>query len=216
MWRMLWLLLLVGSVPARAMSAPALEEAVASLAHRWDVIEYQTAKPEQEAAFTALAEQAHELAAAEPRHAEPLVWEAIALCSEAGAKGGFGALRLVKHARDLLLQAEHLDPNALDGSVYTTLGSLYYQVPGWPIGFGDKEKAADYLTKALALNPDGLDPNYFYGDFLLKQGDKHAAIPVLERALKAPPRPGREIADRGRREEVRQLLAHTRAELASR
>jgi Tfp pilus assembly protein PilF len=48
-------------------------------------------------------------------------------------------------------------------------GALYYQVPGWPIGFGDKDKANELLKKALALNPDGIDPNYFYGDFLLKE-----------------------------------------------
>jgi tetratricopeptide (TPR) repeat protein len=121
-----------------------------------------------------------------------------------------GALRLVKAARQLLLQAEALDPKALDGSVYTSLGSLYYQVPGWPIGFGDKKQAVIYLHKALELNPDGIDPNYFYGDFLVEQGDYRAAVPVLEKALKAPPRPGREIADRGRREEVRRTLQKAR------
>ena len=33
------------------------------------------------------------------------------------------------------------------------------------------------------------------------------ALPYLEKALQAPPRPGRQIADTGRREEVRALLA---------
>jgi len=210
MWSKLWLLLLVWLVAGRAMCAPPLDEAIASLAQRWDVIEYQTAKGEQAAAFAALAEQAHELSAAQPGHAEPLIWEAIVLCSEAGAERGLGALRMVKAARKLLLQAEALDPGALDGSIYTSLGSLYYQVPGWPIGFGDKQQAAVYLHKALELNPDGIDPNYFYGDFLVSQGDYRAAVPVLEKALKAPPRPGREIADRGRREEVRRALETAR------
>jgi len=210
MWRRLWLLLLVWSVPGRAMSAPPLDEAIASLAHRWDVIEYQTAKQDQAAAFATLAKQAHDLSAAQPGHAEPLIWEAIVLCSEAGAERGIGALGLVKTARKLLLKAEEIDPKALDGSVYSTLGSLYYQVPGWPIGFGDKEQAAVYLHKALEIDPDGIDANYFYGDFLVEQGDYRAAVPVLEKALRAPPRPGREVADRGRREEVRRVLQAAR------
>ena len=80
---------------------------------------------------------------------------------------------------------------ALDGSAYTSLGSLYYQVPGWPIGFGDDAKARELLQKALALNPEGIDPNYFMGDFLYRKGDYEAARQALARALKAPPRPDR-------------------------
>jgi hypothetical protein len=56
-----------------------------------------------------------------------------------------------------------IDPRALQGSAYTSLGSLYYQVPGWPIGFGDDKRAEAMLLKALEINPDGIDPNYFYG-----------------------------------------------------
>ena len=39
--------------------------------------------------------------------------------------------------RRALEQALAIDATALEGSAFTTLGSLYYQVPGWPIGFGD-------------------------------------------------------------------------------
>ncbi|WP_313065275.1 MULTISPECIES: hypothetical protein [Achromobacter] len=39
---------------------------------------------------------------------------------------------------------------------------------------------------------------------------KSEAVPYLEKALKAPPRPGREVADEGRREEVRTLLKAAR------
>ena len=41
------------------------------------------------------------------------------------------------------------------------------------------------------------------------------AVTYLERALQAPPRPGRQIADTGRREEVRALLAKIRPQLSS-
>jgi len=117
-----------------------------------------------------------------------------------------GALSLAKDAKGALEHALQIDPRALSGSAYTSLGSLYYQVPGWPIGFGDDAKARELLDQALALNPDGIDPNYFLGDFLYRQRDYTGARKALERALKAPPRPDRPLADAGRREEIKQLL----------
>ncbi len=121
-------------------------------------------------------------------------------------QGGLGALGLVKEAKAKLEIALKQDPKALDGSAYTSLGSLYYQVPGWPVGFGDDEKAEQLLKQALAINPTGIDPNFFYGDFLLDQGRKAEAKGYLEKALNAPPRPGRELADQGRRIEIRDRL----------
>lgn len=147
-----------------------------------------------------------------PGHAEPLVWKAIALSTEAGAKGGLDGLALARSARATLEQAEKVNPNALgDGSLYTSLGSLYYQVPGFPLGFGDKAKAAAYLRKALAANPNGIDPNFFMGDLLYRQGDREGAERALAKALSAPPRPGRDVADQGRKAEAAALLAKVRA-----
>jgi Tfp pilus assembly protein PilF len=84
-------------------------------------------------------------------------------------------------------------------------------VPGWPIGFGDKDKARAMLQKALTLNPDGMDPNFFYGDFLMRQKDYKGATVALEKARKAPPRPERPLADEGRRKEIDVLLAQVRS-----
>jgi hypothetical protein len=49
-------------------------------------------------------------------------------------------------------------------------------VPGWPTGFGSKDKA-------------------------------RASLQAAQHALSAPPRPGREVADNGRRAEARALIA---------
>jgi len=179
---------------------------VLDIQHQWARINYQAPTKAKEDAFTKLEAQADALAKQYPQRAEPKVWEAIVLSTHAGVHGGFGALSMVRKARDLLEAAEKIDPTALHGSIYTSLGSLYYQVPGWPLGFGNDKKAETYLKKALALNPNGIDPNYFYGDYLYRQGHYHEALATLQKALHAPARPQRPLADKGRREDIQALI----------
>lgn len=189
--------------PARA---GALEDGIIEIQHDWEVIRYQTPVAEREKRFEALVGKAHRLSESQPGRSEPLIWEGIVVSSLAGEKGGLGALGLVKQARGLYEAAIKIDGSALDGSAFNSLGVLYYKVPGWPLGFGDKEKARELLQRALALNPKGIDPNFFYGEYLLEIKQPTEAIAYLERALQAPARPGRQIADTGRREEARQLI----------
>ena len=66
--------------------------------------------------------------------------------------------------------------------------------------------AAEFLRKGLAVNPDGIDANFFYGDYLFRSGDYAGAEQALKKALLAPPRPARASADEGRRGEINQLL----------
>ncbi len=182
-----------------------------ALQTRWARIQYEQAEDKREAALEALSKEAAHLTNLYSQQAEPLIWEAIIVSTYAGAKGGFGALSLVEKARDLLLKAEKIEPMALKGSIYTSLGSLYYQVPGWPLGFGDNDKAKEYLQKALKINPKGIDPNYFYGDYLLTEEEDYAgAIEAFEKALQAPPRKDRPMADEGRKQEIKKALKATR------
>jgi len=191
---------------------PAFDAHIDELARNWAHVNYEVRdKPSQAAQAAKLAAEADALAKQYPSRAEPLVWEAISTATEAGAKGGMGGLALAKSARGMLERAEKINPATLgDGSVYTSLGSLYAQVPGFPIGFGDAGKARAYLAKALAANPNGVDPNFFYGDFLMRQGDYAGAETALQRAVNAPARPGREVADHGRKAQAAALLATAR------
>lgn len=205
-------LLCLGSLPAFALNAAA-QQSLQHLQGRWAEIKYQLPAAQQEAAFARLAGEAEQALQAEPKAAELLIWRGIILSTYAGAKGGLGALGLVKQAKASLEQALALEPKALDGSAYTSLGSLYYQVPGWPLGFGDDEQAEKLLKTALTLNPDGIDPNYFYADFLFREQRYGEAKAALAKALAAPRRPGRELADRGRQGEIRSLLSRVEAKL---
>ncbi len=204
------LLALCAVLPAMAGAAP-VDDAVNELQRDWEVIRYQTPLAERERRFEALAAKAHQVSERFAGRSEPLVWEGIIVSSWAGEKGGLGALGLVKQAKALYEQAIRLNGQALDGSAYNSLGVLYYKVPGWPIGFGDKARARELLQKALALNPQGIDPNFFYAEYLAETDHADEALAYLERALAAPPRPGRQVADTGRREEARALLAKIKA-----
>jgi tetratricopeptide (TPR) repeat protein len=206
------MLLALSAAAAVAMPARAgdLEDGLDALAHGWAISTYQTPEAQRDGAFTVLEGEAAKLVERFPDRAEPLVWQAIITSSHAQYQGLLAAGRSAKTARDELLAALKLDPDAMDGSAYTSLGSLYYKVPGWPLSFGDKDKARQYLQTALRLNPDGIDPNYFYGEFLLESGRKSEAASYLAHALAAPGRPGREDADRGRRVEIATLLAKAR------
>jgi tetratricopeptide (TPR) repeat protein len=202
-------LLLTGCavLAAAPLARAGVDDEVSGLQREWEEIKYRRAEAAQEKAYQALAERASAVRQKYAGRAEPEIWYGIIVASHAGAKGGLGALPLAKEAKRAFEHALQVDAKALAGSAYTSLGSLYYQVPGWPIGFGDDAKARELLDKALALNPDGIDPNYFLGDFLYRQRDYEGARTALERALKASPRADRPLADQGRRREVQELLA---------
>ena len=212
MRKMLISLAALALVAGPALADPAAMDArIDALARSWDHVNYEVQGAAKVGQLASIAAQADALSKQYPNKAEPLIWKGIALSTEAGAKGGMGALGLAKEAKANLEKAEKIDASALNGSIYTSLGSLYYQVPGFPVGFGDKDKARAYLKKALAINPNGVDSNYFYGDFLFQQGQFADAEKALQKALAAPGRPGREVADRGRRADVTALLAKVRA-----
>ncbi len=193
-----------------------LESELSNLQHAWAKATYQTTKDQQEPAFKALSEQAHLLTSKNPDASEAMIWEAIVLSGYAKSMGPLhpvNALKAAEQARDLLLASIKANPQALNGSAYTTLGSLYFRVPGWPIGFGDKKKGREYLEKALQLNPTGIDSNYFYADYLRAQGDNAQAVTYYQKALQAPARPGREDADAGRKLDVEEGLRLAQSKL---
>lgn len=181
---------------------------VAELQQEWARIKYQlSGKDAKLQAIHALEETAAQAVAANPNSAELLIWQGIILATDAGIVKGMSALGNVKQAKALFEKSLQLNPTALDGSAQASLGSLYYQVPGWPVAFGDDTKAEEHLKAALKINPNSIDANYFYGDFLLQAKRYDEAVTYLNAALNAPDRPGRQVADTGRRQEIKQALA---------
>ncbi len=182
---------------------------VLSLQQAWAKANYKLEDDAQEEAFEQLLIQAELLTTKHPEQAELWIWQGITQSSFAGVKGGFGALGLAKKARKSFEKALELDDKALDGSAYTSLGVLFHKVPGWPLGFGDEDEAKVLLEKALKINEKGIDPNYFYAEFLFDHKEYKAAKAYLTKALQAEPRLHRPLADIERRKEINTLLART-------
>jgi tetratricopeptide (TPR) repeat protein len=181
-----------------AVAAPTLNDIQA----QWDTTNFALTGKAQIESFEQLQVASEAYTAANPGQAEGWVWRGIVDSSFAGAKGGLGALGLAKSARKHFDKAIAIDGYAMQGSAYSSLGSLFHNVPGWPLGFGDEVKAEEFFQKGLSLNPDGADSNFFYAEYLADQKKPEQALEFYRKVLNAPLREGRTVADEGRRKQA--------------
>lgn len=191
-----------------AEAADAADAEVHRLQTTWEAIKFSVPEgDEQTKQMNALGEDADAAAAKFPDRVEVLIWDGIITSERASMAGAFSALGLAKRARDILEQAYKMAPAKLDAGAPTSLGVLYYRVPGFPIGFGDKDKARQLLEQAVKLAPTGLDAWYFYGDFLYEQKEYAKSAEVFRHALTLPPHPDRPVWDKNRRLVIEEKLA---------
>jgi len=189
------------------------QDDVAQLQESWAVANYTLKDKAQITAFETLIQQAEKAVIANTDSVEVLIWQGVIKASYAGVKGGLGALSLAKSAKADFEKALKIDDKALQGASYTNLGVLYYKVPGWPIGFGDNNKAKLFLDEALAIDSEGIENNYFYADYLIDQHQYAQAETYLLKAQHAPARPNRPLADKGRQTEIAAALQNIKLQL---
>lgn len=190
--------------PARA--EPDFEQTVRTLSDEWSEIFYRVPENQQAGKFKSLIKRLKSFADQHPKRAEPIILQAIALCTLAAAEWGLSSLRRLEEARALLIKSIDYDPKAMEASAFITLGNLYYRLPGWPISYGDDDQARQYLEAAVLLYPNGLDSNYFMGDYWLEEGEYDKALPYLEKAERAPVRPYQYLSDMKIKEEVKRAV----------
>jgi tetratricopeptide (TPR) repeat protein len=201
-------LLAAGPCTLSSHAADALSPEVRRLQTKWEAIKFGVPEgDDQTKQMNALGDDADAVAAHFPGMPEALIWDGIITSERASMASSFYALGFAKRARDILEQAYNLDPARLDAGATTSLGVLYYRVPGFPIGFGDKAKARQLLEQAVKLAPNGLDAWYFYGDFLYTQNEFPKAVEAFQHALKIPQHPDRPLWDKNRRLVIEELLA---------
>jgi tetratricopeptide (TPR) repeat protein len=197
---------------AIASNLKAMDADIHAIEIQWEHIKFEEdGSPNQFAHIDALAKFAAGIVKKYPNRVEPSIWEGIVTSEEAGMASTFSAMGYAKSAKAILEQAYAKNPAALDAGAPTSLGVLYYRVPGWPLGFGDNDKARHLLAQAVSLAPNGMDANYFYADFLMAQHEYGAAYKVLKHALSLPPQPNRPLWDKNRRAVMRELLVKVQA-----
>jgi len=194
-------LLLASGVASLAIAAPAaksqFEKDMLAVANDWARVKYLSKSDgERKQKMELVGAKADELAQKYPNRPEALIWDGIVTSERASLTWGISALNLASRARDVLLKAERMDPKASDAGALTSLGVLYYRVPSFPFGWGDKDKARAYLAAAVKYAPNGRDAHYFYADFLYEQGEYRKAERVLKQGLSSPAHPERPIWDK--------------------
>ena len=205
-------LLVALSVYAQASETPSLKSELLRLAHDWEHVKLQVSdRDDQERQMASLAQRAGQIGKQYENIPDPIVWIGIITSEQASIANDNGspikALELAKRARDILEEVEKTNPETMDAGAPTTLGVLYDRVPGFPIGFGDKARARYYLQEAIRSAPNGLDANFFYGDFLYKHGEQSEAVRILERALTLPELSNRPIWDKSLRAAIQHILS---------
>ncbi len=199
--------LLVLSFPSLADNLAGSLQVIES---EWASIYYSYPSAKKETAYTTLLEKVKQVAQQNPSSAEPLFWQAIVIAARAEHQDAFSALSAIHESRDILLKVIDKNPQTANGSAYVSLATLYYMAPKWPIAFGDTEKAKQFFQAALAINPNGIDANYFYGDFLLAHNQTKEAQLYFEKALSAPTRQDQPFADNKLKDEAKLALNNTK------
>lgn len=203
-------------IALQVAATPEFNQDLLAVQQRWAEVNYTLSDDPQLAAFAALTDTAEALVNDYPERAEAHAWLGIVLSTRAGAVGGLSALDYAEAAKASLERSLALDDQALQGSAYASLGTLYFKVPGWPFGFGDDDKALELLKKSIAIAPESIDNNYFYADYLFEASEYEAALAAVERSLAAQPRVGRELADEYRHQAAQALYEKIQQKLAKR
>ncbi|MGR9051475.1 MAG: hypothetical protein ACU84J_02385, partial [Gammaproteobacteria bacterium] len=96
--------------------ADTLDKAIQWLESEWANIYYNPDVRDKESAYEALLNQAETLSAEHPERSEFYFWRAVIKATNAEHQDGLTALNAIIDARNLLLKAIDITPDAMNGS----------------------------------------------------------------------------------------------------
>ena len=198
---------------AEKADAQTFDETLLEIENRWAEATYQATGREKDEALEALLNDVRDFAERHSDRPEAAAWHGIIARECIKSRGRSRSTKLRREAREALLKAESLDPLVLDGLVYANLGALYSQTPSGIGGKSNNVKGIGYMWRAIVVDPDGLDSNYLYAELLVSEKRFEEARQILQRAAAIPARPDHLHADRGRREQILNLLESVDREL---
>ena len=192
------------------------QDKATELQNEWDRISFLVKdKKQQKEEFQKLSEIAKTYSTQYPNSADIKAWAGIIISTEAGfyKLNIPKALKTVNTAKEILDEGLAINPSALDGGIYSSLGLMYFQVPGKPIGFGDKQLAENFLLKGIELSNNGMIANFFAGQFYFDQKDYQKAMNYFEKAKIGNFQANRELAKEGTLLQINQWIEKTKGKL---
>jgi len=186
-----------------------IDSQINQLESEWATIYYSESSEQQHENYPLLIQKAKTLSEEHPHAAEPLIWQAILIATNAAHQSPFKALSSIETAKELLEQTINNQPKALEGAAQVVLATLYYMTPGWPISFGNQDRAELLFKEALKINPLSIDSNYFYAEYLLTKDNLEKAQVYFKRAISAPIRQNQIYADTQLQKEAHTALINT-------
>jgi tetratricopeptide (TPR) repeat protein len=152
------------------------------------------AKDERRAAFARALEWAERSLARDPDCGECVFWTMVSIARLGTTDGTVASARRAARMAELIDRGIALQPTTRDNEWNTTLGNIYYAasafyrvVPDWPgialvIGVrGDKDRALDYIERAIAISPMRVDYRLERGVVLTCIGVERSDAAALER-----------------------------------
>ena len=118
-----------------------------------------------------------------------LFWKAVAMGKMAEGSGIVNALRMLRPMEKNLLSVIALDEKYENAGAHRALGRMYHKLPGFPLSFGDNQKALKHLKRAHDLFPSDVITRAFYAELLydvgrIEEARKHAdfvlATPIAD------------------------------------
>lgn len=153
-----------------------------------------SAKDDRRAAFTRSLEWAQRSLERDPDCGECVLWAVVARGRLATTVGVIASVPMVKPMAGLIDRGIALQPTSRDNEWNTTLGNLYYAASAfyrvapdgvwveWVIGArGDKDRALDYIERAIAISPMRVDYRLEHGVVLTCIGVERGDAAALAR-----------------------------------